>query len=73
MRNSIGEGKIELDNMKYAKTKEALAKRSPEEFRVTQESGTERAGTGKYNRNKQPGIYVDIVSGELQFTPSDKF
>ncbi|RLJ41229.1 peptide-methionine (R)-S-oxide reductase [Litoreibacter meonggei] len=59
--------------MKYAKTDEALAKLSPEQFRVTQESGTERAFTGELTDNKAPGIYVDIVSGEPLFASSDKF
>ncbi len=57
----------------YAKTKEALARLSPEQFRVTQQSGTERPWTGEYNDNKQPGIYVDVVSGEPLFASSDKF
>jgi len=59
--------------MKYAKTDDALAKLTPEQFRVTQESGTERAFTGALTDNKDPGIYVDIVSGEPLFASSDKF
>ena len=59
--------------MKYAKTPEALAKLTPEQFRVTQENGTERAGTGSLTNNKEVGIYVDIVSGEPLFASSDKF
>lgn len=59
--------------MKYAKTQEALDKLTPEQFRVTQENGTERAGTGPLTSNKEPGIYVDIVSGEPLFASSDKF
>lgn len=58
---------------KYQKTAEAVAALSPEEFQVTQQSGTERPGTGKYLDNKQPGIYVDIVSGEPLFASADKF
>jgi peptide-methionine (R)-S-oxide reductase len=58
---------------KYQKTAEAVAALSPEEFHVTQQSGTERPGTGKYLDNKQPGIYVDIVSGEPLFASADKF
>ena len=57
----------------YQKSPDAVAKLSPEQFRVTQESGTERAGTGAYLSNKEPGIYVDIVSGEPLFASSDKF
>ncbi len=57
----------------YAKTPEALAALSAEEFYVTQKSGTERPGTGKLLGNKEPGIYVDIVSGEPLFASADKY
>ena len=57
----------------YRKTEEALASLTPEEYRVTQQSGTERPGTGKYLSNKEPGIYVDLVSGEPLFASSDKY
>lgn len=59
--------------MEYVKTQEALDKLTPEQFRVTQQNGTERAGTGVLTSNKEPGIYVDIVSGEPLFASSDKF
>lgn len=58
---------------RYEKTNEALDALSPEEFHVTQRSGTERPGTGKYLSNKEPGIYVDIVSGEPLFASGDKY
>jgi peptide-methionine (R)-S-oxide reductase len=58
---------------KYQKTPEAIAKLTPEQYRVTQQSGTERPGAGEYLHNKQPGIYVDIVSGEPLFASADKF
>jgi peptide-methionine (R)-S-oxide reductase len=57
----------------YAKTAEAVAKLTPEQYRVTQQSATEAPGTGAYLNNKKPGIYVDIVSGEPLFASSDKF
>lgn len=57
----------------YAKTPEAVAALSEEEFYVTQQSGTERPGTGKLLSNTEPGIYVDIVSGEPLFASSDKY
>jgi peptide-methionine (R)-S-oxide reductase len=57
----------------YAKTKAALASLTPEQFRVTQNSGTERPFTGELLDNKDEGIYVDIVSGEPLFASSDKF
>lgn len=59
--------------MKYRKDPDAIASLSPEEFYVTQESGTERPGTGKLLANKEPGIYVDIVSGEPLFASADKY
>jgi peptide-methionine (R)-S-oxide reductase len=59
--------------MEYKKTKEAIARLTPEQFYITQESGTERAGTGELLHNHEPGIYVDIVSGEPLFASSDKF
>ena len=58
---------------KYTKNPDVIATLSPEEFYVTQESGTERPGTGKLLNNKEPGIYVDIVSGEPLFASSDKY
>lgn len=58
---------------KYAKDPAAIAALSPEEFHITQQSGTERPGTGKLLHNKEPGIYVDIVSGEPLFASSDKY
>ena len=57
----------------FTKTDDAIAKLTPEQFRVTQQSGTERPFTGEYNDNKAVGIYVDIVSGEPLFASSDKF
>ena len=57
----------------YCKSPEAIAKLTPEQYEVTQRSGTERAGTGEYLHNREPGIYVDIVSGEPLFASSDKF
>ncbi len=57
----------------YVKNKEAIGNLTPEQFRVTQESGTELPGTGKFLENKEPGIYVDIVSGEPLFASADKF
>ena len=58
---------------KFTKSDEVIRKLSPEQFRVTQQNGTERPGTGEHLDNKQAGIYVDIVSGEPLFTSSDKF
>ncbi|KAF0675110.1 peptide-methionine (R)-S-oxide reductase MsrB [Profundibacterium mesophilum] len=59
--------------MSYSKSEEAIANLTPEQFRVTQQNGTERPGTGEYLENKAPGIYVDLVSGEPLFASSDKY
>ena len=58
---------------KFSKDPEVIKKLSREQYRVTQQSGTEAPGTGEYLKNKEPGIYVDIVSGEPLFASSDKF
>ena len=58
---------------KYTKNPDIIASLSPEEFYVTQESGTERPGSGELLDNKEPGLYVDIVSGEPLFASSDKY
>jgi peptide-methionine (R)-S-oxide reductase len=57
----------------YRKDAAAIARLTPEQYRVTQQGATERPGTGEYLDNKAPGIYVDIVSGEPLFASSDKF
>ena len=57
----------------YRKTPEAIAKLTPEQYRVTQEGATERPGTGALLEEDRPGIYVDIVSGEPLFASSAKF
>ncbi len=57
----------------YSKSPDVIAQLTPEQFRVTQQSGTERPGTGEYLDNHEPGIYVDVVSGEPLFASSDKF
>jgi peptide-methionine (R)-S-oxide reductase len=57
----------------YRKTPEAIARLTPEQYRVTQENGTERPGSGELLHNSAPGIYVDIVSGEPLFASSAKF
>ncbi|ASP87276.1 peptide-methionine (R)-S-oxide reductase MsrB [Sinorhizobium meliloti] len=59
--------------MTYRKTEEAVSKLTPEQYRVTQQNGTERPFTGEYTDNKGPGTYVDIVSGEPLFASADKF
>lgn len=46
---------------------------TPEQYKVTQREGTELPYMNKYWNNKQPGIYVDVVSGEPLFSSLDKY
>ncbi|GAA5513167.1 peptide methionine sulfoxide reductase MsrB [Deinococcus carri] len=52
---------------------ELRQKLTPEQYRVTQHEGTERAFTGEYWDHDQSGIYVDVVSGEPLFSSRDKY
>jgi peptide-methionine (R)-S-oxide reductase len=58
---------------KYSKTPEAVSRLTPEQFRVTQNSGTEPAFHNQFWNSHEPGLYVDIVSGEPLFSSLDKF
>jgi peptide-methionine (R)-S-oxide reductase len=58
---------------KYSKNPEAVARLSPEQYRVTQRNGTEMPFDNAYWDNKEPGIYVDVVSGEPLFASINKF
>ena len=62
---SLGKSGTEQDNLKSLLT--------PMQYKVTQQDGTEPPFKNEYWDNKQPGIYVDIVSGEPLFSSTDKF
>lgn len=57
----------------YSKDPAAVERLTRNQYRVTQESGTEPAFTGEYWDNHEDGIYVDVVSGEPLFSSTDKF
>jgi peptide-methionine (R)-S-oxide reductase len=57
----------------YRKDPEAVARLTPEQYQVTQENGTEPAFHNQYWDNKEPGIYVDVVSGEPLFASVNKY
>ncbi|WP_396642274.1 peptide-methionine (R)-S-oxide reductase MsrB [Microbacterium sp.] len=57
----------------YRKTPEALSRLTPEQYRVTQEEGTEPAFRNKYWDHHEQGIYVDVVSGQPLFSSTDKY
>lgn len=66
------EGEEEVSD-EYTKDQAAVDALDPVQYRVTQQSWTEPAFSGEYWANKEPGIYVDIVSGEPLFASVDKF
>ena len=57
----------------YRKDPEALAKLTDEQYQVTQQCGTEPAFNNEFWNNKEPGIYVDVVSGEPLFASVNKY
>ena len=57
----------------YVKTEEALRSLTEDQRYVTQEEGTEPAYDNEYWANDEPGIYVDIVSGQPLFSSTDKY
>ena len=52
---------------------ELKKKLTPEQFKVTQQEGTEAPFRNEYWDNHEAGIYVDVVSGEPLFSSLDKF
>ncbi|MEM1343465.1 MAG: peptide-methionine (R)-S-oxide reductase MsrB [Pseudomonadota bacterium] len=64
---------MSTDTKTYAKSEAALAKLTPEQRRVTQNDGTERPFQNEYWDNKEPGLYVDVVSGEPLFASVHKY
>ena len=57
----------------YHRNPDAVSALTAEQYYVTQENGTERPFSGEYVDNHEPGIYVDVVSGEPLFASVDKF
>ena len=62
-----------MNPLEYRKTPEALSRLTAAQYRVTQEDGTEPAFQNEYWDHHEPGIYVDIVSGEPLFSSTDKY
>jgi methionine-R-sulfoxide reductase len=57
----------------YGKDPEAVSRLSQQQYHVTQESGTEPPFRNAYWDSKEPGIYVDVISGEPLFASVDKY
>jgi peptide-methionine (R)-S-oxide reductase len=57
----------------YRKTPEALSRLTDTQLQVTQNEGTEPPFRNEYWNNHEPGIYVDVVSGQPLFSSLDKY
>jgi len=57
----------------YRKDPEAISQLTPEQYKITQKNGTEPAFRNEFWDNKEPGIYVDVVSGEPLFASVNKY
>ncbi|MBI9015132.1 MAG: peptide-methionine (R)-S-oxide reductase MsrB [Clostridiales bacterium] len=68
--NLVTEGISEYTKPSDAEIKEMLTKL---QYKVTQNAGTERAFDNEYWDNYEPGLYVDIVTGEPLFSSKDKY
>ena len=62
-----------MQNFKKPSADELKKKLTPMQFQVTQNAATEPAFRNEFHDNHQPGLYVDIVSGEPLFSSLDKF
>lgn len=62
-----------MSSKDYIKTEEALGRLTERQRYVTQDEGTEPAYDNEYWANDQPGVYVDVVSGQPLFSSIDKY
>ena len=70
-----GVSSLKNDWRNFKKPDDATLRKTltPLQYKVTQKNGTEPAFKNEYDANHQPGIYVDIVSGEPLFSSLDKY
>jgi peptide-methionine (R)-S-oxide reductase len=57
----------------YRKDPEAIARLTREQYQVTQQDATEPAFRNEFWDNHEPGLYVDVVSGEPLFASVNKY
>ncbi len=62
-----------MSNYRKPSPEELKRRLDPQQYRCTQESGTERPFENAFWDLKEDGIYVDVVSGEPLFSSADKF
>jgi len=71
--NETGKGSCDPFRGSCMNPEELKKKMTREQYHVTQENGTERPFENAYWNNKQPGIYVDLVSGDVLFSSLEKY
>ncbi len=64
---------MDWQNFRKPSDEELKQRLTPEQYEVTQHEGTEKPFQNAYWANKEPGIYVDVVSGEPLFSSLDKY
>ncbi|HJY00571.1 MAG TPA: peptide-methionine (R)-S-oxide reductase MsrB [Streptosporangiaceae bacterium] len=57
----------------YRKDPEAITRLTREQYQVTQQDATEPAFRNEFWDNHEPGLYVDVVSGEPLFASVNKY
>jgi len=62
-----------MTQRKILSDEELRSRLTPEQYRITQEKGTERAFTGEYNDHKADGMYRCVVCGEPLFASGAKY
>jgi len=62
-----------MENIEKLNLTELKSKLSAEQFKVTQKGSTEEPFRNLYWNNSEPGLYVDVVSGESLFSSLDKY
>ncbi len=64
---------VSMNDYKKPADAELKKKLTPMQYEVTQHEGTEPPFQNEYWDNHKPGIYVDVVSGEVLFSSIDKY
>jgi peptide-methionine (R)-S-oxide reductase len=69
----IDESEDQMKEYEKPSDAELRQKLTAEQYQVTQHEGTEAPFRNAYWDNKEPGIYVDVVTGEPLFSSLDKY
>lgn len=71
--HSRANGGFDMSDFRKPNSEELKRRLTPLQYEVTQNDATERAFANQYWDNHEPGIYVDVISGEPLFSSLDKF